>query len=421
MNDVKSVARKTLAKCRPFADLPTEVMGKLASSARMTGYSQGDLLIRQGDPGDSLLVLVSGTASIRVAAEGGAVHELGTVGPGDVVGEMALVTREDRNANVVAESAVQALELPSRDFDTLAALHPQLGVVLTTLVADRLGQGSRDGLHGKVLSGYRIRRCVGRGGMAVVYKAEQIATGATVALKMMSHRLRYEQGALSRFRREAEAIQSLEHENIARLHETFAEYGTHFLVMEFCEGPDLYASVSEPGLPESTVRKLVGQIASALNYVHGAGLVHRDLKPSNVMLSTGGLVKLVDFGLARPGPDLDDTTQTMPGRLSGTPAYMSPEQLSGHKLDGRNDIYALACMSHELLTGKKLFRASSLFELVQAKLAFELAPAEEIGGGISREMHDFLDQGLRRSVDERLSSLESVLDWRGPVDASELK
>jgi hypothetical protein len=250
-------------ECRPFTALPPAALQEMFATAEERTYQAGDALLRQGDPGDALLVLLEGSARARLRDEHGS-HWVGRFTSGDVVGEMALVTREPRTADVIAESPVRVLLLPTATFDRLATRHLELCMVLTNVVADRLGQGARDGLGGKVVDAFRIVRCVGRGGMAVVYEAVEGTTGERVALKMMSHRLIYDSAALARFRQEAELVRSLEHENIARLQRLFPAYGTYFLVMEFCEGSTLADLVSRHGaFPEDQAKKILGQLAAA--------------------------------------------------------------------------------------------------------------------------------------------------------------
>ncbi len=411
-------ARERLGRARPFSKMGPEVVDRIFSCMRERRYRRGETLIRQGDEGDCLLVLLQGTVRVDVRDPAGESHEVGRAGPGEVLGELALLTREKRSADVVAESAVHALTLSAGDFDGLALRHPELGILLTHLVAERLGQTARDGLGGKRVGRYRIRRCVGRGGMAIVYEAEDLDSGRTVALKMMSHRLLYEPDVLTRFRREADIAATLHHENIAEMYGRFQAYNTWFLVIEFCDGPTLADVIlRHGGLAETQVRAILGQLARALVYIHARNVVHRDLKPGNVMLTRDGVVKLMDFGLARPPVrPLDEQTVTRPGIPIGTPVYMAPEQLFAEDCDARVDIYALACIAYELLTGRHCFRGMSFRELVTEKLSPQLPAAQDIGGGISDEMYAVLEQGLRSRKEERLAALAAVAAWAAPVD-----
>jgi serine/threonine protein kinase len=298
----------------------------------------------------------------------------------------------------------------------MAGRHLELGMVLTRLIGDRLGQTARDGLGDKVVHGYRILRTIGRGGMSIVYEAESTGTDERLALKMMSHRLIYQAGALARFRQEADIVMSFEHENIARVHDRFSAYNTEFLVMELCDGSNLSELLQRGGaMREEVVRNLLGQLARALAYVHERGVIHRDVKPSNVMLLRDGVIKLMDFGVARPNYDGTDTTRTERQSMLGTPMYMAPEQLAGNEIDARADFYSLACLVYELLAGHLPFQGSNLVELIQGKLSFRIPPASEIGAGISDEMHDFLERGLQNDPASRLKSIAPFTAWAAPV------
>jgi hypothetical protein len=404
-------------RCAPFAALPPPLLREVFGHLEERHFATGEALIRQGSPGDGLFVLLSGSA--RATLRHGAEHLLARFQRGDVIGEMALVTREPRTADVIADSPVKALYLPAAAFDRLAARHVVLGMVLTELVASRLGQASRDGLGGKLIEGYRIERCLGRGGMAIVYQAIEASSGRDVALKMMSHRLIYEPGALVRFHQEAELMGTFRHQNIAALERLFPAYNTHFLVMEFCDGGDFNTVLSKRGpLPEPIVRRVLGQLATALDHIHGRGLIHRDLKPNNVLLTRAGTVKLSDFGLATVAVGVSDETRLTPEAVMGTPAYMAPEQLSSTSLDARADIYAVGCVAYALLTAKPLFRSTNLYDLIQEKLARQVPSADEIAGGISAELHGFIVRALRIDRSERPSSLASLIPWAGPIDAT---
>lgn len=406
-----------LQNCLALTTLPPIALQDLWAAATPRSFQQGDALMSQGDPAEGLLIILDGTAHAMLRSPDGDDRCIGRFSGGDLVGEMALVTRAPRSATVIADSPVRALLVPTREFDRLAARHLELGVVLTELVAERLGRGANDGFGGKQVEGFRILRCAGRGGMSVVYRALEDATGELVALKMMSYRLIYDSGALARFRQEAEIVRGLQHDNIAHLKRLFPAYNTYFLVMEFCEGVDLARWVSSRGrLPESQVRPILGQLARALEYVHRRGFVHRDLKPGNVMITRDGEVKLTDFGIAVPEVVVVDQLATGRQAMMGTPAFMAPEQMEGRPLDRRTDIYALACLAFELLTGHHLFSAPSIAELVQQKQTMSLPPAVEIGDGISAELFEFLQSALRVMPDERPASLAPLVAWAARCD-----
>ena len=405
----------------PFADLAVEPLEALLAAMDLRVYDAGDLIIRQGDPGDYVLRILSGRAEACVRGAPAGRKPVGEFGPGDVVGEMGLITYEARTADVRCRSSVRALSLPAEAFDRVSERHPEVRMLLTHVVADRLGRTAYDGLGGKDIHGYRIARCVGRGGMGVVYEATRLATGETVALKMMNHRLLYQPGALLRFRREAATLRTLSHASIPRVFECFEAYRTQFLSMQFCEGTTLAELIGARGpFDEATVRRVVGQLAVALQYVHRHDVVHRDLKPSNVMIDRSGGVHLLDFGIVTSGagaraaePDAPDRT-----RFIGTPRYMAPEQFSSGRTDHRVDYYGLACVAYEALTGHPAIAEKGLFALIRHKLRFAVPPASAIGAGVSAEMHEALSRGFECVPEKRTLDLAQLAAWAGAVDLS---
>lgn len=404
----------------PFSDFRRELQSTLLSAMRVVSYQPGEYLIRQGDPGEYLLVILEGTATGHVRQAVGTSTPIAEFSAGAVVGEISLLTNEPRTADIVSSTPIRALLLSVADFNRLAGEHPELRVVLTYVLAERLGRASYDGLSGKDIHGYRIHRCVGRGGMGIVYEGASLATGDPVALKMMNHALLYQPAAIKRFRGEAEALRSFQHPSIARLYDHFAAYKTEFLVMEFCEGTTLDHRMASHGpFAEPLVRSIVGQLADTLHYVHQLGQTHNDLKPSNVIIGPSGRAKLLDFGLAKfrqRGGDDDATTVSEPIGLVGTLRYMAPEQFSSAPTGYRVDVYGLACVAYEMLTGRPVVTGSDVFDVIQEKRAFVLPRAAEIGPGITPEMYMFLAQGLEVHPERRTVDLGRVAQWARPIE-----
>ncbi len=413
---------RILSRCEPFSGLPEEMLAALLGRMTESSFETGEKLIRQDVRGNSLQLLLEGRAAVIVVAGMDEPTEVAEVTVGEVIGEMALISGERTSADVVARTPVRVLGLAAEDFHELARQHPEIAVVLTRLIAKRLGRADGDALGGKLVHGYRIIRCVGRGGMAVVYEAAREDDGQHFALKMMSHKLTYDAMALGRFREETQLLGGFDHDNLARLVDRFSAYGTHFLVVEYCEGPglDQIADARKP-IEEDLVRPITGQIAVALEYVHSLGVLHRDIKPSNAMLSGGGLLKLIDFGIARPIGQQDDRTQTLETVLVGTPFYMAPEQLEDTlDIDQRVDSYALACLTYELLAGERLFKKSSSFGMWQQKTSLELPPRETIGLGVSEEMYDFLCRNLDPDPARRFATVATQAAWSARIDVDAL-
>jgi CRP-like cAMP-binding protein len=415
------VVRVLASSACPFSGVGDEVRASLAYAMEVRDFDVGDLLVRQGDPGGFLLVLIDGTASACVRQDDGKVTPLAELRAGAIIGEMSLVTNQPRTADIICQTPVRAALLSVDDFESLALQYPELRALLTEIVAERLGQSPYDSLSGKGVNGYRIVRCVGRGGMGIVYEAIRIEDGERVALKMMNHGLLYQPKAVQRFQREADTLSSLNHRAIARLYGRFTAYKTQFLVLEFCQGTTLSTVLSAHGrMEETTVRQIVGQLADVLQYVHDRGLVHQDMKPSNVMLSDSGQVKLLDFGIAivdrtaSPGANETTTTAFFPERL-GTPRYMAPEQFVSQDLDHRADWYGLANIAYELLVGRPTVEATDLFAIIKERQEFVLPPAPQIGPGVSHEMHDFLVNALKPRREDRSVDLRQLAKWAKPV------
>lgn len=393
-----------LAKHRPFSLLPATILRKLEQEVREQSFAAGQTLIEQGAQGDGLFVIESGTVEISLRDASGQRQTLGASRTGEIIGEMALLTDEPRTADVIAQDDVQTLFLPQQAFERIAAQHPIVSRMLTALLADRLGQHGRDALSGKVLAGYRIVRRLGKGGMAIVYQAEELATGRTVALKMMSHRLVYDARALRMFENEARVIREFEHPNIVRMRGRFDAFRSYFLVMEFCEGVSLEDIVRNSGpLTEDGFRRTVGQMAAALEYAHARNIVHRDIKPSNVMQSASGLVKLMDFGLANPVEDLANSDRT----ISGTLQYMAPEQLNGDAIDQRADLFALGCTAYRLLTGQPLIPGRTVLAVRQQHEKWEIPSFAEF----PRDIAAFLRRCLQADPQARIVDLREIALW----------
>ena len=211
---------------------------------------------------------------------------------------------------------------------------------------------------GSDLGPYRIERVIGRGGMGVVYLAEQRELGRKVALKLLPDELAHDADFRARFERESRLAAAIDHPNVIPLYEAGAIEGTLFLAMRYVEGIDLATRLREGPLPTPVAVEILGQVAGALDVAHTRGLVHRDIKPGNVLLDrTGGEehphAYLTDFGLTKQAGT--DSGLTRAGSFMGTPAYMAPEQVDGTEVDARADQYSLGCVSFEALTGQMPF------------------------------------------------------------------
>src|SRR5215211_100138 len=199
---------------------------------------------------------------------------------------------------------------------------------------------------GTTVGGYRVEAEVGRGGMGVVYRAEQLGLGRTVALKLIAAELAQDRGFRERFERESRLAASIEHPNVIPVYEAGEADGVLYISMRYIDGSDLRALISSGGrLDPRRAAALLGQVGNALDAAHGLGLVHRDVKPANVLVAGEGAQEhayLTDFGLTKRAASHGGLTKT--GEWVGTVDYVSPEQIQGHGLDARTDVYSLGCV-----------------------------------------------------------------------------
>jgi serine/threonine protein kinase/tetratricopeptide (TPR) repeat protein len=236
-------------------------------------------------------------------------------------------------------------------------------------------------LENNTVSHYRVLEPLGRGGMGVVYKAEDLRLGRHVALKLLPHFLASDPEALQRFEREARAASALNHPNICTVYEIDDADGLHFIAIELIEGETLKDRIGRGPLETPQLLNIAIEICSALVAAHSVGIIHRDIKPSNILLTAQGHAKLLDFGVAkRVGPGSERQTDnlgpvpatafelrlTSPGAALGTAAYMSPEQASGQEVDERSDLFSLGAVLYEMATGKHPFPGTDTAEVLRA-------------------------------------------------------
>lgn len=394
-----------LGGTEPFSRLPPIILKKIEEKLVERRFHTDDHLIREGDPGDGLYFLVDGRVSIRSSGDREMNQEIARCGPGSILGEMALLTDQPRTANVVAVTDVLARFLPVSLFQQLASEYPVIGQVLTQLLAQRLGQQEHDALSGKKFGRYRITQRLGRGGMAIVYQAQDEQTDSTVALKMMSHRLVYDANALKLFQSEARLIEAFKHQNIVRMLGRFKAFRSFFIVLEFCDGVSLDQKIRTEGpLDESEFRRVMSQLASALAYAHSRGIVHRDIKPSNVILTSSGDIKLMDFGLAKP---VDNGESASSRLISGTPRFMAPEQLLGDRTDTQADLFSLGCTAWKLLTGSDLITDTRLTDIEERHRNWQAPDVSHF----SPETGRFLTACLQVDPENRRVDLDEVSGW----------
>ena len=266
-------------------------------------------------------------------------------------------------------------------------------------------------LIGQVIADrYNIVKKLGEGGMGAVYLGEHVKMGRKSAIKVMAPSMANDPDAISRFNREAANASRISHANVCQIYD-FGETpeGIIYLAMEFIEGQALTDLIEKEGaLHPTRAAAILKQAAEGLAAAHDLGMVHRDIKPDNIMIVTGkggvDIVKVVDFGIAKAVQG-DDTSQkvTKTGLVVGTPEYMSPEQLSGDKLDGRSDLYSLALVLYRMLTGVLPFQAETSQEMMIKRLTDDPMPLAEARPDIEypARLQAVLDKALQRTAADR--------------------
>jgi len=266
-------------------------------------------------------------------------------------------------------------------------------------------------LEGRQIGPYRILRQLGEGGMGAVYLAEDARLNRDVALKFLSQRPANDAWAKRQLKKEAQAVAKLDHPNICAVY-GFEELDGHsFIVMQYAEGETLYSLAQKNSLPIEHVPKIASQIAGALAEAHAHGIIHRDIKPKNIMVSAGGQVKVLDFGLAKSAQQSVLNTEAgeshgwSQGLVVGTVKYMSPEQLKAEKLDFRSDVFSFGIVLYEMITGRNPFAKESDAESITAILGPD-PPAEAEG---PKGLLQIARRCLIKDRERRYQSISEVL------------
>jgi eukaryotic-like serine/threonine-protein kinase len=223
------------------------------------------------------------------------------------------------------------------------------------------------------VGGFELREKIGAGGMATVYMARQTALDRLVVVKIMHAHLTEDKGLVERFMHEARSAAALRHPNIVQVIDCGETDSTPYIAMEFVDGRDLKQFIVSHGIPPLEVSLLLlRDICLGLEHAHVTGVVHRDIKPGNIMLTSDGMIKIMDFGLARRE---EETAQmTIPGSVMGTPAYMSPEQAEGKTVSDRTDLFSLGIMAYELMCGTRPFQGESYAQVINSIIQHQPVP-----------------------------------------------
>ena len=265
-----------------------------------------------------------------------------------------------------------------------------------------------DDLTGQVLGGCRLEEKLGQGAMGTVFRATHLALQKTVAVKLLNPARFYQKKQIEQFFREARSAASIDHQNIVGVHDVGQEKGLYYIVMQFIEGESLQQRLRrEKVLRSEDAIQITIAAARGLAVAHAKGIIHRDIKPANIMITTTGEVKIADFGLAYQSEQ--DSTLTGGVEVLGTPAYMSPEQIDGRKVDHRADLYSLGVSLYYMATGKKPFEGTTPMEVLLKHMSERLVPPTQVNPRIPRPLGQVIERLMAKDLANRYESAEALV------------
>src|SRR2546422_2427658 len=343
--------------------------------------------------------------------------------------------REPKERTAYLDEACSSDDFLRGEVESLIAAYEQAGDFIEPaaleVAAASFTDEQRESIVGRTINQYAILGSLGSGGMGEVYLAHDSKLGRRVALKLLPVYYNWDADRLHRFQQEARTASALNHPNILTIYEIGETEGSHFIATEFIEGETLRQRLTE--LPARTARDGTGsesrmkldevldigtQVAAALSAAHEAGIVHRDIKPENIMLRTDGLVKVLDFGLAKLTQraaftaDTEAATRvivkTIPGMVMGTAAYMSPEQARGLAVDARTDIWSLGVVAYEMITGQVPFEGETATDVILSVVEKEPPPLARYSREVPAELERIINKALRKNRGERYQTVKDL-------------
>jgi CheY-like chemotaxis protein len=318
-----------------------------------------------------------------------------------------LATRDDALGRLARVFDGMAAELRHRE----ERLREQVRALRAEIEAARAGESVgpdarlTDILHtGEVFAGrYEVQGLIGRGGMGAVYRARDRELGEEIAIKTLRPELTTDPALVERFRSEIRLARHITHQNVVRTHDIGEVGGAYYLTMELVQGVTLRDLLDTRGhLGRDAVLAIAGQLASALGAAHAEGVIHRDIKAQNLLLDEAGVLKVMDFGIARLAEGSSGLTEA--GMMIGTPAYMAPEQVMGEAIDARADLYSAGVVLYECLTGRVPFTASTMVSLVARLLSDQPPPIE----GADPAVAALVMRLLAKKPEDRVASAEDL-------------
>lgn len=397
---VSTTEREFLMRTELLRVTPEHLKLSMVESLTRVTFSAGQRIIDQGANGDRLFILQKGSCVVNLE-KNQELHPIARLKPGDIFGEMSLITGDGRSAHVDAETDVTAWSLHREAFDRMCDRCHDLVEFLTNLATERLC--SRRITAERTIGRYRITDIVAEGGWSIVYKGFHSVLRLPVAVKMLKHSMALDSDFFDTFQREAETIAGLTHDNIVRVYDIEQSYKTVFIIMEYLSGITL-RHIIDTGfrLPLSRILRILTQVCAGLNYAHQQGVVHQDVKPGNIFIQEDEKVKIVDFGLATPIGGCSDDMQ-------GSPHYMAPEQIEGEPVDARTDIYSLGITAYEMATGSRPY-PDDICQVLEYHITKSTPDPRDLNPDLPEEFSNFVKKATEKRPELRYHDMSEVLN-----------
>jgi tetratricopeptide (TPR) repeat protein len=343
--------------------------------------------------------------------------ELVALEPEDRVARLAVLSDSDPELHTTVASLLDAFAHADAVLDPFEELVSHPGFKALTASSGDGFPGEAEDLVGRTVSRYRVRERLGAGGMGVLYLAEDSDLGRSVVLKFLPSYWADHPGIKERFLREARAAAALNHPNICTIHEVGeTEGGRPFIAMAFYEGETVREKIQRGPLSEDEALDLARQAARGLTTAHARGIVHRDIKPANLIVTEDGVLKILDFGLAKT----EDLSLTGPGLRLGTVAYMSPEQTRGDQVDERADFWSLGVVLYEMLTGRRPFRGENDRVIIQAIRQEKPTPPAQLRKHLAPKLQEIVLRLLAKEPERRDAGADRLLGRSAPSSLARL-
>ncbi len=365
----------------------------------------GERFITQGEDGHFCFIVQSGTCRVVLEKQGER-HTVGMIKEGEFVGEMALLTGEPRSAHVEAVTDMQLWSISRDVFERMLQADPEVGTFLTEIIAERFA--SRKLTADRRIGKYIITDILGRGAFAIVYNGYHTDLNRPVAIKMLRHDMAINPEFLGNFRKEAQTIANLNHDNIVKVFDIEERFRTIFIIMERLEGKTLRELIDDVGwLPVPEALNVLLQVCRGIQYAHEKAIVHQDIKPGNIFILPDGKVKILDFGLACPCGSENP--------LAGTPFYMSPEQVECLPVDERADIFALGLTAFEMVSGRRPFDETDPLKVMDLIVARDIPDPAGFVPGLPAPFRDFILKACARNPDARYRTAGQAIEMIEPL------